>query len=199
MVACSVLVITPMRTLQAQESGNNPHTIRTDDKHYITTGTVKISAPLEKAVRIIEDTGGWNEWMFTGMDGVGQAERFLLVYITGVDFTASNAMNAFVDFRFLRSLGKNSTPIPFTLSWQHTENGMLSGVTAVLARKNAMLNSARYEISLSGTDGETEITYAARVRLRGFFEFFVTLNSYTNTIEWYLEKIIGNFVQRILP
>jgi hypothetical protein len=123
----------------------------------------------------------------------------LLVYITGVGFPEPGAMNAFVEFRILRNLGKDKTPIPFILTRQYADNGDLAGITAVLAEKNAMMDSARYEITLSGSDTETEIAYAATVRLRGFFEFFVTLNSYTRTIEWYLEKIIGNFAYQILP
>ena len=199
LILCVTLAAASWQFLSAQDAGTVPHTIRTEDKQYITTGAVTIPAPIDEARRIIEATDRWNAWMFSGMDGNGPAERFLLVYITGVGFPAPGAMNAFVAFRFLRNLGKDKTPIPFILTRQYADNGDLAGITAVLAEKNAMMDSARYEITLSGSDTETEIAYAAMVRLRGFFEFFVTLNSYTRTIEWYLEKIIGNFTYQILP
>jgi len=194
-----IIIATSLQLLCAQNEGNTPQTIRDEDKQYITTGSVLIPAAVKDARQIIEAVDRWNAWMFAGMDGNGPAERFLLVYITGVGFPEPGAMNAFVEFRILRNLGKDKTPIPFILTRQYADNGDLAGITAVLAEKNAMMDSARYEITLSGSDTETEIAYAATVRLRGFFEFFVTLNSYTRTIEWYLEKIIGNFAYQILP
>lgn len=194
-----IIIATSLQLLCAQNEGNTPQTIRDEDKQYITTGSVLIPAAVKDARLIIEAVDRWNAWIFAGMDGKGPTERFLLVYITGVGFPATGAMNAFVAFRFLRNLGKDKTPIPFILTRQYNESGELAGITAVLAEKNAMMDSARYEITLSGSDAETEIAYAATVRLRGFFEFFVTLNSYTRTIEWYLEKIIENFTDQILP
>lgn len=199
LILCVTLAAASWQFLSAQDAGTVPHTIRTEDKQYITTGAVTIPAPIDEARRIIEAADRWNAWMFSGMDGNGPAERFLLVYITGVGFPAPGAMNAFVAFRFLRNFGKDNMPIPFILTRQYAENGDLAGITAVLAEKNAMMDSARYEITLSGSGTETKIAYSATVRLRGFFEFFVTLNSYTRTIEWYLEKIIGNFTYQILP
>ena len=199
LILCVTLAAASWQFLSAQDAGTVPHTIRTEDKQYMTTGGVTIPAPIDEARRIIEATDRWNAWMFSGMDGNGPAERFLLVYITGVGFPEPGAMNAFVEFRILRNLGKDKTPIPFILTRQYADNGDLAGKTAVLAEKNAMMDSARYEITLSGSDTETEIAYTATVHLRGFFEFFVTLNSYTRTIEWYLEKIIGNFTYQILP
>lgn len=199
LILCATLAAASWQFMPAQDARVLPQTIRTEDKQYITTGSVVIPAAVKDARQIIEATDRWNAWMFTGMDGKGPAERFLLVYITGVGFPAPGAMNAFVAFRFLRNFGKDNMPIPFILTRQYAENGDLAGLTAVLAEKNAMMDSARYEITLSGSDTETEIAYAATVRLRGFFEFFVTLNSYTRTIEWYLEKIIGNFAYQILP
>lgn len=78
-------------------------------------------------------------------------------------------------------------------------NGTLEQVTAVLPEKNSMLESARYDIMITGNAERTIITYTANIRLRGFFEFFVTLNSYKKTIEWYLERIMTNFVHEISP
>lgn len=199
LILCATLAAASWQFMPAQDARDLPQTIRDEDKQYITTGSVLIPAAVKDARQIIEAVDRWNAWMFAGMDGNGPAERFLLVYITGVGFPEPGAMNAFVEFRILRNLGKDKTPIPFILTRQYADNGDLAGITAVLAEKNAMMDSARYEITLSGSDTETEIAYAATVRLRGFFEFFVTLNSYTRTIEWYLEKIIGNFAYQILP
>lgn len=183
--------------LQAQEGDNIPETIRTKDKRYITTGTATVSAPREKADQIIENTDRWNDWMFSGMDGTEKTDRFLLVYITGVEFHDEEHMAAMVEFRFLRNLGKDPAAIPFLFSRRYGEDGALEGITAVLSGKTAILESARYEIHISGNEHTTVIAYTASVRFRGFFEFFVTLNSYKRTIEWYLQRITANFLLEI--
>lgn len=183
--------------LQAQEGNKIPETIRTKDKRYITTGTATVSAPRDKACQVIENTDRWNDWMFSGMDGTENTDRFLLVYITGVEFHDENHMSATIEIRFLRNLGKDPATIPFRVSRSYGEDGALEGITAVLSGKTALLESARYELHLSGNETTTAIPYTASVRFRGLFEFFVTLNSYTKTIEWYLQKIIDNFILEI--
>ena len=198
-VLCIALLAGPEHSLHAQELKSSPGTIRTETKQYITTGSVTIPVSVDAARRIIGDTGQWNDWMFTGIDGTEPSERFLLVYIPGVCFTTPDKMTALVEFRFLRSFGKDPSLIPFVLARQYTEDGKLSGITAVLEEKNAMVYSARYEISVTGSAGQTIIDYSATVRLRGFFEFFVTRGSYSRTIEWYLDRIIGNFARRTGP
>jgi len=93
-----IIIATSLQLLCAQNEGNTPHTIRDEDKQYITTGSVLIPAAVKDARQIIEAVDRWNAWMFAGMDGNGPAERFLLVYITGVGFPEPGAMNAFVEF-----------------------------------------------------------------------------------------------------
>lgn len=183
--------------LPAQEGVGSPRTIRTKDKRYITAGTTTVSALREKAGQIIGNTNRWNDWMFSGMDGTEKTDRFLLVYITGIEFHDEEHMAATVEFRFLRNLGKDPASIPFLVSRSYGDDGTLEGITAVLSGKTAILESARYEIHISGNENTTVIAYTASVRFRRFFELFVTLNSYTKTIEWYLQKIIANFMLEI--
>lgn len=170
-----------------------PQTIKTPENFYITSGSVAIDAPIIRARSSIEDVHTWNEWMLTGLDGSKKTDRFLLVYIMDLLTPAENTLEAVVDFRFLRNLGKSSEHIPFSLIWQHTNAGDVYKVTASLSKKNAILESAEYEITLCERDVGLSINYMATIKFKGFFEFFVTLRTYKNTIEWYLDKIIENF------
>lgn len=196
---CITFINSTAHLLQAQENRQNPLTIRTENKQYVTTGSMTIAVPPEKVTDIIENTSAWNDWMLSGMDGTGDPGRFLLVYITGLEFSNDNHMIVTVEFRFLRSLGKDPASLPFSVFRYYGENGSLERITAILVEKNSMLESAQYDILISGTGQHTNISYSAKVRLRGFFEFFVTLKSYKNTIEWYLQRILANFVHEASP
>lgn len=196
---CIIFFSVAVLPLPAQEYGQKPHTVRTKEKRYFTTGKMTIQAPLEQSRRVIEDTDQWNKWMFSGMDGTVDPGRFLLVYITGLEFTDENHMIVTVEFRFLRSLGKDPAGLPFSVYRYYGEDGSLERITAVLVEKNGMLESAQYEISITGNGQHTDIDYSAKVRLRGFFEFFVTLTSYKRTIEWYLQRIMANLAHEVEP
>ena len=85
-----IIIATSLQLLCAQNEGNTPHTIRDEDKQYITTGSVLIPAAVKDARQIIEAVDRWNAWMFAGMDGNGPAERFLRDAGASIDFVPAD-------------------------------------------------------------------------------------------------------------
>ena len=174
-------------------------TVRTNDKRYITQDSVTIPTPLESAILLIESTDTWNTWMFSGMDGSEKVDHFLLIYIIDMEILERSSLKVMIDFRFLRNLGKKAECIPFSIAWNYSSDGLLENCTVTLDKPNAMLESARYTITISGSDNQSMIDYNAEVKLKGFFDFMVSLRSYRKTIEWYLDRIITNYTNELLP
>lgn len=173
-----------------------PQTIRTPEKVYVTTGSISISSPIHRVRDTIENVEEWKEWMLHGLDGSEKTDRFLLVYIIDLLSLEENTLEAVVDFRFLPSFGEKAR-LPFSITRSYNDEGFLSEVTARLRGKNILLESAEYTITISEATPDVLISYIAKIRFKGFFDFFVSSRSYRNTIEWYLEKIIDNFIREM--
>ncbi len=190
-----------------------PMTVQGDDRVFVTTGTILLSGDRGRAEELIADVSRWRDWMLVGMDGPREDGKKLLVYLLDLAWTPagetgpavanasaparpSGTLDVAAILPFMKSFGADPSSYRFDVRILRGDDGSLRAVVAGFVGDSFALRDAEYAIAIEDTpaaDGSFAVRYQARVRIRGFLDFFFSLRAYRRTIGWYLDRIARNF------
>ncbi len=192
------LLLLPFLTagLNAQ-SGHR--TIYTEDRYFLTTGTLVVRADSDRINSILMNTGGYSEWALQGMrreDPGTEKLPALLVDAWNVPSDTDERLMR-VSFDLNRFLKKRGISTLFAVDWTLNEQGMIDYLLLDYRGTGIYLKEASYSFFLTPVRAGIQIDFKCRVRLARLLDFFFTTRAYERNMAYYIDGLSAN-LERVL-
>lgn len=189
-----LFLLAPGLAAQPAEPVWTEATILTEDKAYLTTGTIEFSAPPEKLWQILTDYHRADLWLVRGLDS--PAGWKYPTYVRWVNFFPDEpAMEIHYGLRFFGFLERNDLSIRFAIR-ESRENGWYR-LTLTLTEEYPFVSEGEYILSLGKSPaGATVMAYSVRTKLPPLIRTFLPKGLYTDNIRYFLGQMIGNLHER---
>ena len=197
MINKSYLIITAVLIFNAIPlfSDTQPETVYTEDKYYITSGTLTLNCPIETASEILLDLEHYRNWVFLGLGKDEPKEEWRIAYLQDAIYNREEAvMYVIFGIHLFQASTRNSSgnSLGFKTEIIKNPDGTLSKVVFSLNEKNPYLREADYGFELTAAEDKTLIYYFGIVKLAPFINFFFNLKIYKSNIEWYAVRLVKN-------
>ncbi len=191
--ACLLAVgVVPVDPLSAQSVATH----KAEDGTYVTAGRVMIDRPIEVVRQVLRNRPAYSEWLLRGVDGsdprsaefIGvlrrieyneERRRFVLYYDVNLPWPFGSKDNT-VDFIYAEGRSRAGTPM-FSVG---------------LARPDGALQGARLDYRLHNLHGQTAVDFTAGIKFSWLIDLFLTLPVYSRNIEWRIQRVLRNLVER---
>ena len=177
-------------------SAQSVSTHKDEDGTYVTSGRVIIDRPIETVRAVLRDRPAYSEWLLRGVDGsdprsanfIGvlrrieyneERRRFVVYYDVNLPWPFGSTDNT-VDFIYAEGRSRAGTPM-FSVG---------------LARPEGALQGARLDYRLHDLQGHTAVDFAAGIKFSWLIDLFLTLPTYSRNIEWRIQRVVRNLVER---
>ena len=178
----------------------SPETIYTDDKYYITYGTLVLDCPISTVSVLLLDLEHYRDWAFRGMGKSEPDEEWHIAYLQDAIYNRQESvMYVIFGVHLFRASTRSSSgnSLGFRTIVTMDDYGRLASVTFSLNEKNSFLREADYGFDLSADGEKTIIHYFGNVRLSPFIDFFFNLKTYKSNVEWYAVRLVDNLVSEL--
>lgn len=171
-----------------------PRTEYTKDRYFVTTGELDFPLDAGDVAMALLKYNDYDHWALKGMQGVDKESEGLIVYFTGIDYSASEGVFLIsFDINLIWPFGRKGLVMAMRPVQKFNSQGNLQSITLIPLLGTKMVEDARLIFNLKDKPGGSAISFESKIKLTKFLDFFFSLKAYKKNFEWYVFKVAENF------